>query len=161
MVACGRRYLLLQVSLPLFFFLIEPTLSSSFLTFLNLSLSIIYRNQYRRVTQENSNSLMQDTHATLTFTVTFPHDNDTCWIAYHYPYTYSSLQSYLNQQELLGTNAHKLRRQLLCKSLHGNRLDLLTITNFNSGSFSEFPLENRRYVFLSGRVSSFHLFYFI
>ncbi len=29
---------------------------------------------------------------TLTFNITFPHKNDTCYIAYHYPYTYSMLK---------------------------------------------------------------------
>lgn len=29
---------------------------------------------------------------TLTFTVTFRHDDDVCYLAYHYPYTYTTLQ---------------------------------------------------------------------
>lgn len=29
---------------------------------------------------------------TLTFTVVFPHDDDVCYLAYHYPYTYSMLK---------------------------------------------------------------------
>ena len=29
---------------------------------------------------------------TLSFAITFQHDNDTCYLAYHYPYTYSMLQ---------------------------------------------------------------------
>ncbi|ROL54570.1 Cytosolic carboxypeptidase 4, partial [Anabarilius grahami] len=29
---------------------------------------------------------------TLTFTVTFHHDDDVCYLAYHYPYTYTTLQ---------------------------------------------------------------------
>ena len=34
---------------------------------------------------------------TLTFAVTFPHNEDACYLAYHYPYTYSTLlvMSYL------------------------------------------------------------------
>ena len=28
---------------------------------------------------------------TVTFSVTFPHDGDICYLAYHYPYTYSRL----------------------------------------------------------------------
>uniref|UniRef100_A0A8D1N5H6 Cytosolic carboxypeptidase N-terminal domain-containing protein n=1 Tax=Sus scrofa TaxID=9823 RepID=A0A8D1N5H6_PIG len=28
---------------------------------------------------------------TLTFTITFPHDEDACYLAYHYPYTYTTL----------------------------------------------------------------------
>lgn len=29
---------------------------------------------------------------TTTFTVVFPSDDDTCYLSYHYPYTYSMLQ---------------------------------------------------------------------
>lgn len=29
---------------------------------------------------------------TITFTVNFPHKDDVCYFAYHYPYTYSTLQ---------------------------------------------------------------------
>lgn len=29
---------------------------------------------------------------TLSFTVVFPHSDDVCYLAYHYPYTYSMLQ---------------------------------------------------------------------
>ncbi|XP_032162775.1 cytosolic carboxypeptidase 1 isoform X4 [Mustela erminea] len=31
---------------------------------------------------------------TITFTVNFPHKDDVCYFAYHYPYTYSTLQVY-------------------------------------------------------------------
>uniref|UniRef100_A0A8C2MVX2 Cytosolic carboxypeptidase 1 n=1 Tax=Cricetulus griseus TaxID=10029 RepID=A0A8C2MVX2_CRIGR len=31
---------------------------------------------------------------TITFTVSFPHKDDVCYFAYHYPYTYSTLQVY-------------------------------------------------------------------
>jgi len=34
----------------------------------------------------------QRTCYTLSFTVVFPHSNDDCYLAYHYPYTYSMLQ---------------------------------------------------------------------
>ena len=37
---------------------------------------------------------------TLTFTVTFPHDYDTCYLSHCYPYTYGDLQVYLEQLEL-------------------------------------------------------------
>lgn len=36
---------------------------------------------------------------TLTFTVEFPHNNDTCYLAYCYPYTYTDLQKYLESLE--------------------------------------------------------------
>lgn len=33
---------------------------------------------------------------TATFTVVFPHSHDICYIAYHYPYTYTRLKASLN-----------------------------------------------------------------
>ena len=36
---------------------------------------------------------------TASFTITFPHDNDTVHLAYCYPYTYSDLQLYLKELE--------------------------------------------------------------
>lgn len=49
-----------------------------------------YRNHYR------PNAAAMDgasgkRYYTLTFTVTFPHNEDACYLAYHYPYTYSTL----------------------------------------------------------------------
>ena len=33
---------------------------------------------------------------TASFTITFPHDGDICYLAYHYPYTYSRLKANLD-----------------------------------------------------------------
>ena len=44
----------------------------------------------------------------------------------------------------------KLRRQFLCNSLSGNRLDLLTITKFDDAT--TFDISQRKYIFLSARV---------
>ena len=34
---------------------------------------------------------------TASFTITFPHDGDICYLAYHYPYTYSRLKTNLEK----------------------------------------------------------------
>jgi hypothetical protein len=45
-----------------------------------------YRNCYQNLSSRKSRSYL-----TAAFTVTFPHSQDVCYIAYHYPYTYSQL----------------------------------------------------------------------
>ena len=52
-----------------------------------------YKNNFVRKAQEDTgrNSAAQNMY-TLTFTICFPHSQDTCYIAYHYPYSYSALQ---------------------------------------------------------------------
>lgn len=63
--------------------------SSSSSSLLILSFSF-FRNHYRQ------NAAAMDgasgkRYYTLTFAVTFPHNEDACYLAYHYPYTYSTL----------------------------------------------------------------------
>ncbi|KAF4524535.1 hypothetical protein B566_EDAN002808 [Ephemera danica] len=57
---------------------------------------------------------------TLTFTLEFPYDFDTVYLAHCYPYTYSALQDYLLalQNHPIKSTFTKLR--LLCRSLAGN-----------------------------------------
>ena len=42
---------------------------------------------------------------TASFTITFPHDGDICYLAYHYPYTYSRLKT--NLEKLATKNSRK------------------------------------------------------
>ncbi len=46
-----------------------------------------YRNGYSKSSQVDG-----DNYMTATFNVTFPHDDDVCYLAYHFPYTYTRLQ---------------------------------------------------------------------
>ena len=64
---------------------------------------------------------------TLAFTFTFDSPG-TVYFAHCYPYTYSDLQSYLLSLEQDERVAKLLKRTLLCKTVCGNRCDLLTIT---------------------------------
>ena len=50
-----------------------------------------YRNYFTR-SREATGGQGGKTYYTSTFTVTFPHANDTCYFAYHYPYTFTMLQ---------------------------------------------------------------------
>ena len=50
-----------------------------------------YRNYFTR-SREATGGQGGKTYYTSTFTVTFPHANDICYFAYHYPYTFTMLQ---------------------------------------------------------------------
>jgi hypothetical protein len=54
----------------------------------------LYQNHYRRRAASTSILECSDdvNYATLTFTLAFPTTNDECYLAYHYPYTYTHLQ---------------------------------------------------------------------
>lgn len=87
-------------------------------------------------------------HYTLSFTLRFPYANDSAFVSYFYPFSYSDLQGWLNILSMRRP-AKVLRRQLLCRSRMGNRVDLLTITNMCSPASA---LRERPVVVLSGRV---------
>eukprot|EP00392_Amoebophrya_sp_AT5.2_P008335 g8356.t1 len=94
---------------------------------------------------ENNNQ--NNSYFTLTFDITFEYDNDTCYIAYTYPYTYSSLRSLLRTiQTDYPEKAKLLRRRQLCQTLGRAEVDLLSVSNWN------IPREDKRYVVVSSRV---------
>ena len=86
---------------------------------------------------------------TLTFTHTFQNTGDTCYIASSYPYTYSDLQDFLYQLQLQPGRNRTFRRSLLCRTLAGNRCDLLTVTEPTSSSAE---LQKRLGVVITSRV---------
>ncbi|XP_051885674.1 cytosolic carboxypeptidase 2-like [Pristis pectinata] len=65
----------------------------------------------------------------LTWTCLFPHGDDTCFFAHSYPYTYSSLQRYLSAVAGDPVRSRYCRLRVLCRSLAGNLVHLLTITS--------------------------------
>lgn len=50
-----------------------------------------FRNNFSKSSQING-----DNYMTASLTITFPHDGDICYLAYHYPYTYSRLKANLD-----------------------------------------------------------------
>ncbi|XP_067425438.1 cytosolic carboxypeptidase 1 isoform X2 [Emydura macquarii macquarii] len=92
---------------------------------------------------------------TITFTVSFPHKDDVCYFAYHYPYTYSTLRMHLQKLESMH-NPQQIyfRQDILCETLSGNSCPLVTITAMPESNYYEHicQFRNRPYIFLSARV---------
>ncbi|XP_056382539.1 cytosolic carboxypeptidase 2 isoform X3 [Hyla sarda] len=65
----------------------------------------------------------------LTWTFEFPHDNDTCYFAHCYPYTYSDLNRDLQRWTCDPARSQYCKLRHLCRSLAGNTVFLLTITS--------------------------------
>ncbi|NXD14947.1 CBPC4 carboxypeptidase, partial [Nothocercus nigrocapillus] len=111
-----------------------------------------YKNHYRSCA---AGGMRRKSYYTLAFSITFPHKDDVCYLAYHYPYTYSAMMSHLDILEQ-NRNPKKVywRQQTLCQTLGGNPCPLLTITAMPESKKRD-DLEqfcNRPYVFLMARV---------
>ncbi|CAL1595258.1 unnamed protein product [Knipowitschia caucasica] len=92
---------------------------------------------------------------TLTFSVTFKHCEDVCYLAYHYPYSYSALKAHLKVlQKSVDPAKVFFRQQTLCGSLAENSCPLVTITACpaSRGWKDLHQLRNRAYIVLTGRV---------
>ncbi|XP_053417733.1 cytosolic carboxypeptidase 2 isoform X1 [Nycticebus coucang] len=85
----------------------------------------------------------------LTWTIRFPHDQDTCFFAHFYPYTYTNLQCYLLSVANNPIQSQFCKLRTLCRSLAGNTVYLLTITN---PSQTPQQAAAKRAVVLSARV---------
>ncbi|XP_066920807.1 cytosolic carboxypeptidase 1-like [Clytia hemisphaerica] len=88
---------------------------------------------------------------TATFTISFPHKNDTCFLAYHYPYSLSMLKMDVLRMEASLCQHIIYSNQVLCQTLGGNDVNLLTITN-PSISATRRDIIKRPYVVLTARV---------
>jgi len=86
---------------------------------------------------------------TLTFTVTFPHDHDTCYLAHCFPFTYSDLMRYMARLEADPARSNRFRRRTLCQTLAGNKCELVTITSFSADPAA---LKARKGLLISARV---------
>ncbi|KFP34107.1 Cytosolic carboxypeptidase 4, partial [Colius striatus] len=113
-----------------------------------------YKNHYRCRTAAGG-GMRGKFYYTLTFSIKFPHKDDVCYLAYHYPYTYSTMMSHLDILEQ-NRNPKKVywRQQTLCQTLGGNLCPLITITAMPESKKRD-DLEqfsSRPYVFLTARV---------
>ena len=85
---------------------------------------------------------------TLTFTLEFEYSNDTMYIAYAYPYTYSDLSDVLTKIETDEKKSEFCIRKTLCRTVAGNKCEYLVITAKDKG----IDLAQRKGVVLSARV---------
>ncbi|XP_063785094.1 cytosolic carboxypeptidase 3 isoform X2 [Pseudophryne corroboree] len=77
------------------------------------------------------NNFGQDgqSYYSLSWTFSFPHNGDVCYFAHCYPYTYSNLQDYLSGIANDPERSRYCKIRVLCHSLAGNMVYVLTITN--------------------------------
>ena len=66
---------------------------------------------------------------TLTFSFVFPYDDDTVWFAYALPYSYTDLESYLDELERDPSKNRLFKRGVLCNTIAGMKCEYLTISN--------------------------------
>lgn len=85
----------------------------------------------------------------LTWTVQFPYDSDTCYLAHCYPYTYSHLQRYLRGVTSNPVIASYCTLRVLCHSLAGNAVYVVTVTSRGSGAVAD---KTKRAVVVTARV---------
>ncbi|XP_029430511.1 cytosolic carboxypeptidase 4 isoform X2 [Rhinatrema bivittatum] len=88
-----------------------------------------YKNFYCHSSASALGELKGKGYYTLTFTIAFPHNEDICYLAYYYPYTYSALMSHIKLLEQR-RDARKVyfSQQTLCTTLGGNPCPLVTVT---------------------------------
>ncbi|KAG8232055.1 hypothetical protein J437_LFUL012006 [Ladona fulva] len=103
-----------------------------------------YRNSYQN--PENPGK----TYVTTTFTITFPNQYDVCYVAYHYPYSYSSLLAHIwKMSKQTDLNNTYLKVDNLCTSLNNNPVPILTIT---AQEKEKNKISEREVVVLTARV---------
>ncbi|XP_062945401.1 cytosolic carboxypeptidase 4 isoform X2 [Cynocephalus volans] len=113
-----------------------------------------YTNHYRQSAAATGGESAK-CHYTLTFTITFPHEEDVCYLAYHYPYTYTALMTHLDiLEKIVNPKQVYFRREVLCQTLGGNLCPLVTITAMpesNSADHVE-QFRHRPYQVITARV---------
>jgi hypothetical protein len=85
----------------------------------------------------------------LTWSYTFTHDDDVCYFAHCYPYTYSDLQEYLYSIATDPVKSKVCKQRTLCHTIAGNPVPLLTIT---SPSISPNEAQTKKAVIVTARV---------
>merc|ERR1719421_1629987 len=93
---------------------------------------------------------------TLSFTYTFQHSGDVVYFAQSYPYSLSRLQEVLGELERTAAPGC-MHRQVLCRTIAGNRCDSVVITDpaksSKDSSGGGHPERDRRpYVVVTARV---------
>ncbi|CAG5096104.1 Oidioi.mRNA.OKI2018_I69.XSR.g14474.t1.cds [Oikopleura dioica] len=84
----------------------------------------------------------------LTWTMKFPHNDDTVYLAHDYPYTYTDLQQYLDTLTNDTSKSRFIKTRILCRSLAQNFVHILTITN----PHETLEAKQKKVVVISARV---------
>ena len=67
---------------------------------------------------------------TLSFKFSLKHDKDEVYVAMCYPYTFTDMLRFTDRVCKQPESPSIIRRTTLCKTLAGNNLEMLIITNF-------------------------------
>ncbi|XP_073328656.1 cytosolic carboxypeptidase 2 [Pagrus major] len=109
--------------------------------------NIRYYRSCNQSTKDNNSDTV--TLYSLTWTLQFPHDSDTCFLAHCYPYTYSHLQRYLRRITSNPAVASYCTLRVLCHSLAGNAVYVVTVT---SRGVSRVQSRTKKAVVVTARV---------
>ncbi|XP_045416410.1 cytosolic carboxypeptidase 4 [Lemur catta] len=113
-----------------------------------------YRNHYRQSAAATGGASGK-CYYNLTFVVTFPHNEDVCYLAYHYPYTYTALMTHLDiLEKSVNPKQVYFRQEVLCQTLGGNLCPLVTITAMPESSSTDHleQFRHRPYQVITARV---------
>ncbi|XP_030829548.1 uncharacterized protein LOC580601 isoform X2 [Strongylocentrotus purpuratus] len=81
----------------------------------------------------NRNGLLHPeiTYHVLEWQMEFKHEDDTCYLAHCYPYTFTDLCQHLDDLMAQPERRKTMRRDVLCESRAGNSCFILTVSNFS------------------------------
>nr|XP_033784489.1 cytosolic carboxypeptidase 2 isoform X2 [Geotrypetes seraphini] len=93
--------------------------------------NIGWRREGNDISYYKNTSSQEGAFYCLTWTFQLPYDDDTCYFAHCYPYTYSDLNRYLLSMANDPILSQFCKLRALCRSLAGNTVFLLTITSLS------------------------------
>ena len=85
----------------------------------------------------------------MSFKFSLKHDKDEVYIAMCYPYTFTDCLRFLDKITSPTESQNIIRRTALCKTIAGNNLEMLIVTNFKS---TQDQIAKRKCIILTGRV---------
>ncbi|XP_072593350.1 cytosolic carboxypeptidase 4 isoform X3 [Vulpes vulpes] len=124
-------------------------------TWIRMGYEICYYKNHYRQSAAIAGGASEKCFYTLTFVVTFPHSEDACYLAYHYPYTYTALMTHLDiLEKSVNRKQIYFRQEVLCQTLGGNSCPLVTITAMPESSSSDHleQFRQRPYHVITARV---------
>ena len=84
----------------------------------------------------------------MSFLMSFPHGDDTAYLAHCYPYRYSDMMLDLEKIMADPERAKYIKKEGLCQTLAGNDVPILTITS----SDPVYDIRNKKFVIVTSRV---------